>query len=339
VSLAEVHEATGILWPQLEGLEAGNLSPFADKGAALAAVQRYAELVNLDAKHCAAVVEQHWGSSLAGFGGDLSGDGAGNGHGATGEAAAGVGHLSRFPGDATHLRAFTQTAQVPGVRRVEPSQVTAVHGAFTETGSFPAVGTTDPGPRRPPWILRAALWVTAFLLVVGSAGLAVHHYRPQWLRTIHLEHASHLALPPGSTGATGSTGNTASGSTGGATSSSGKGGASNKGAALVSTTQSGPGSATVSVRAGSYSVVVLAWARCWVQVETPQSFTPVFNSVLNAGQVHTFAASEGQLTLNLGASLVTVQVKVGGKAAPGWVFKPTNAPFVVNFASTTGPSN
>jgi hypothetical protein len=220
--------------------------------------------------------------------------------------------------------------------------VTAVHGAFDATGSFPAVGTIDPGPRRAPWILRAAVWVTAFLLVVGGAGLAVHHYRPQWLRAIHLEHASRLAPPPGSTGSTGNTGANgagSSGNTGGSPTGSAGGGSSASKNALVSTTQSGAGSATVSVRASSYSVVILAWARCWVQVETPQSFTPVFNSVLNAGQVQTFASSEGQLTLNLGASPVTVQVKVGGKTAPGWVFKPSNAPFVVNFASTTGPSN
>jgi Helix-turn-helix domain len=341
VSLAEVHECTGILWPQLEGLEAGDLSRFADKRAAVVAVRRYADLVNLDARHCAAVVEQHWGSSLAGFGGELSGNGTGSGHGATVEQAGTGGHLSRFPGDATHLRAFTQTAQVPGVRRVGPSQVTAVHGAFETTGNFPAVGTVDRGPRRPPWILRAAVWLAASLLVVAGAGLAVHHWRPQWLRTIHLEHASHLAPAPGSPAATGSTGNTGSASTGSAgnTGTSAAGGSSSNKNALVSTTQSGPGSAAVSVQAGTFSVVVLAWARCWIQVETPQSFTPVFNSVLNAGQVQTFTSAEGQLTLNLGASLVTVQVKVGGKTAPGWTFKPTNAPFVVNFTSTTGTSD
>ena len=61
----------------------------------------------------------------------------------------------------------------------------------------------------------------------------------------------------------------------------------------------------------------------------------MFNQVLNAGQVQTFPSSDGQLTLSLGASLVTVQVRVGGRAVPGWVFKPDTAPYVLNFASTS----
>ena len=35
----------------------------------------------------------------------------------TGAVSTGAGHLSRYPGDTAHLRAFTQTAQVPQVAR------------------------------------------------------------------------------------------------------------------------------------------------------------------------------------------------------------------------------
>ena len=335
LTLGEVHDRTGILWPQLEGLEAGDLSRFADRQAALVAVRRYADLVGVDAGRCAAVVEQHWGSALAGFA-DRGSNGAGNGHVQAHQPPGAVGHLSRFPGDATHLRAFTQTAQVPGVRRLDPS-VTATHGVIAATGTLPAYVDTGAtrGPRRAPWILRATVWLTAFLLVVAGAGLAVHHWRPQWLKAIHLEKTT-SGLPPapssGSSDTGASTPSSGTGDTGGEKGSSARGNN-----AVVTTTQSGPTSANVSVRASSYSVVVLAWARCWVSVTTPQSFTPQYNNVLNAGQVQTFASSEGQMTLNLGASLVTVQVKVGNKTEP-WLFRPTSAPFVVNFASASSSS-
>jgi hypothetical protein len=214
------------------------------------------------------------------------------------------------------------------VRRSAPPASPGAARAFDATGAFPVVSNAPPGPRRPPLLLRGAIWVALVLLVVAGTGLGVHHWRPQWLKAIHLEH-DHDNLPPaGSTGATGSTGT--AGSTGGAPA-----GASKRKTSAVTLSDSGPGSATVSVRAGSYSVVVLAWARCWTRVDTPQSFSPVFNAVLGAGQVKTFPSSDGQLTLSLGASLVTVQVRLGGRAVPGWVFKPDTAPFVLNFASNS----
>ena len=340
LTLGEVHDRTGILWPQLEGLEAGDLSRFADRQAALVAVRRYADLVGVDAGRCAGVVAQYWGSALAGFSDDRGGsNGAGNGHAPVHHPPGTVGHLSRFPGDATHLRAFTQTAQVPGVRRLDPS-VTATHGVIAATGTFPAFVETGASrePRRAPWILRATVWLTAFLLVVAGAGLAVHHWRPQWLKAIHLEKTT-SGLPPAPSSGSSNTGASTPSSAIGTTGNTGgaKGGSARANNAVVTTTQSGPTSANVVVRAGSYSVVVLAWARCWVSVTTPQSFTPVYNNVLNAGQVQTFSSSEGQLTLNLGASLVTVQVKVGNKTEP-WLFRPASAPFVLNLASASSSS-
>ena len=153
----EVHDRTGILWPQLEGLEAGDLSRFADKKAAVTAVRRYADRVHLDAEHSADVVEQHWGGSQAGF----AGRGRRRQRRRTGRRSPGVvGHLSRFPGDSTHLRAFTQTAQVPGVRPPRRPWRSTGAGSFDATGSFPAVGGAPPmAPRRPPLLLRGAIWV------------------------------------------------------------------------------------------------------------------------------------------------------------------------------------
>jgi hypothetical protein len=318
VTLADVHDRTGILWPQLEGLEAGDFSRFPDKGAAVTAIRRYADLVRLDGEHCARVVEQYWGSASAGFGNRSS---APNGAGAPGpeHGTAAAGHLSRFPGDATHLRAFTQTAQVPGVRR-NPAAAANGHdqsGDLDATGTFPAVVGWAPEPRA-PWLLRATVWLTAFLLVVAGAGLAVHHWRPQWLKDIHLVR-NHPMVAPGSPSVTLAPTTTAP---------------ARPTATPVTVTETGAASATASVRAATYSVVVGAWAPCWVDVTTPQSFAPVFSDELQAGQIKTFAAVDGQLTVDVGASLVTIQVRIGGKTVPGFVFKPSTAPFTLNFASS-----
>jgi hypothetical protein len=322
VTLAEVHDRTGILWPQLEGLEAGDFSRFADKGAAVTAIRRYADLVRLDGDHCARVVEQYWGSAPAGFGSRSNAtDGTGSDAPGGGQEATVTGHLRRFAGDDTHLRAFTQTAQVPGVRR-NPAAAANGHersAGLDATGTFPAVVGWAPEPRA-PWLLRAAVWLSAFLLVVAGAGLAVHHWRPQWLKDIHLVR-HHPMVAPGSPSVT-----LAPVATRPARPSTTR--------TLVTVSDTGAASATASVRAASYNVVVAAWAPCWVSVTTPGSFAPVFRNTMPAGQVKTFASVDGQLTVNVGASLVTMQVQIGGKTVSGWLFKPANAPFTVDFASS-----
>ena len=70
-------------------------------------------------------------------------------------------------------------------------------------------------------------------------------------------------------------------------------------------------------------------------MHTPQSFSPVFGATLQAGEVKVFNPANGQLTLNMGASLVTVQVRINGKTVPKWLFKPASSPFTLNFNSTT----
>jgi hypothetical protein len=103
---------------------------------------------------------------------------------------------------------------------------------------------------------------------------------------------------------------------------------------VVSLTNTGVASSTVSVRASNYTVVVAAWAPCWTVVHTPQTFSPIFAATLQTGQVKDFTPSNGQLSLSMSASLVTVQVKIGGKTVPKWLFKPTTVPYTLNFNST-----
>ncbi len=74
-------------------------------------------------------------------------------------------------------------------------------------------------------------------------------------------------------------------------------------------TATGTASATVSVQASNYSVVVAAWAPCWTVVHSPQSFSPIFAATLQGGQVKVFDPTDGQLSVSMSASLVTVQVR------------------------------
>jgi hypothetical protein len=270
------------------------------------------------------VVEKHWGTPLAGFDGGGSGNGSTNGNHTQSvyvTPSVSAGHLSRYPGDGTHLRAFTQTDEVPGIRRSDLPAGNGHNGigTFTVTSSFPAVPVRYAPVRTVPVILRGAIWLTTALLVVALVGLAVQHYDPQLLADIHLvRHHTPTPTNPGSGPAANATTPTGPAHAG-----------------VVSLTDTGSGSATVSVRASNYSVVVAAWAPCWTEVHTPQSFSPVFAATLQGGEVKVFDPANGQLTLSMSASLVTVQVRVNGKTVPKWLFKPSSVPFTLNFNSAS----
>ncbi|HTZ10211.1 MAG TPA: helix-turn-helix transcriptional regulator [Acidimicrobiales bacterium] len=328
VTLAEVHDRAGVPWQQLEALEGGDLSLFPDQDAAVVAVRRYADLVGLDADQLGAAVTRFWGTAAAGFPELPQGDTGKRRRDrrrtfAEGGPAPTTEHLRRYPGDGTHLRAFTQTDQVPGVRRVD----VAVGGAgdpagqFTSTGVFPTTSGWAPPPRRPlPVVLGVAIWCTLVLLVVGAAGLAVHHWRPQWLVDIRVEHVpSHTPTTVATQGAgTGSSPTTVP-----------------KHSSPVTLTSNGVASASVSVHAATYSVVVAAnGGPVWVRGTVPQAFAPVVNETLPAGQDATIPAGNGQLTLSLGSSYALVAVQIDGKTAPGFLFKPSAAPYVMNFTSS-----
>ena len=67
--LTEIQDRTGVPVAQLEALEDGNLSLFPDLRSAVTAVRRYGDLVQVDLEPFDGVVEEHWGTALAGFDG------------------------------------------------------------------------------------------------------------------------------------------------------------------------------------------------------------------------------------------------------------------------------
>ena len=104
-------------------------------------------------------------------------------------------HMSRYPGDTSHLKAFTQTAQVPQVspRAVHPTLPPGLR--FDSTDSLPVTRRyRDPYP--PPVALQVAVWTTVVLLTLGVVGIAVHHWRPAWLAKIHLVAGPSRPRPP-----------------------------------------------------------------------------------------------------------------------------------------------
>jgi hypothetical protein len=213
---------------------------------------------------------------------------------------------------------FTRTAQVPRVGGSPASYYRPPDPRFVNTGVVPKVGPYAPPRRKAPLGLRILVWLVVLLLVAGIAGLVVHKVHPQWLKS--LEVATGTSAPVGPAASAGS----------------GSHATSHSGSSTVTATGSGLAeNVTVKVGGlGSYAVVVSAQDPCWVQVNTPASFSPQFSQVMQGGQSQTFKPANGQLTLLVGASHVTVTVTVNGKPAK-WSFTPPTAPFTLNFAQSS----
>jgi len=319
LSLESVQDRTGVRRSDIEAIEAGDLTGFADEKAALVAVRRCAEILGLDAATMAQNVGEKWRNvpvapapapvppppaprATTGSTPRIRRDSA--------PVPVVTGHLSRYPGDASHLKAFTQTAQVPMVGQRTVAPPTLPPGLrFDSTDAIPVTWRArEPDPA--PLALRVAVWSTVLLLVLGVAGVAVHHWRPAWLAKIHL-----ISGGPVRTPASGGPSRTKAP------------------AALVTETPTGPQSATLAVRAAVFSVVVTTRAPCWIQVTSPASFAPSFSATVPAGTTKTFTSSGGQLSVELGASGATVTAQIVGKTVPHWSLTPAAAPFVMNFHS------
>ncbi len=304
LGLAEIHDRSGVPWQDLEAIESADLAHFGNLRSALLVLRRYADLVGVDAGPLAKVVEAAWPHPES-----------------TTPADHATGHLSRYPGDRSHLYGFTQTAEVPGVAGISPfapgRQTSATTGPWYSTEGFTALGLPAQQPHQPrsrpvPLGLRLAVWLTALALALAAAGLAVDHWRPQWLVKLHLDRN-----PSQITGAGGSGGSTGSSVT-------------SISARTVSANSTG---ATVAVSTATFSVEVAAFAPCWVQAESPASSSPLFSGTMGSGTSRTFAASSGQLTVQVGASSVLMTVKANGRLVRGWFFRPSIAPYVVSFVS------
>jgi hypothetical protein len=165
----------------------------------------------------------------------------------------------------------------------------------------------------PLWLVTIVVLV-ALLVLVGTAGLVINHYRPQWIRS--------LGINTGSGGGTGTTvpAHTSAGPEAGTR------------AALVTPATSTPTSATFDVHARAFLVGVTAvGGPAWVQATLAHQSTPAFAGVLQPGQSKAFLVGEA-LTLQLGSRAAQVSVAVGPHKVASYV--PSEAPFNLTYQTT-----
>jgi cytoskeletal protein RodZ len=313
IDLAEVHDRTGISWRNLEALESGDLQRFSDPSAASVAMRRYAELVSLDPQPLVRSLAE---APLYAYSA-RAGSGANTGTGpiySNGGTEAGLsGHLRRYVDDHSHLRSFTQTAQVPAVAGggsggIRPGAVVPVHSRSRRR-------------RKAPWALRVLTWLVLLMVLAGAAGIAVDHYKQQWLRDIHVlktapqqSQGSHQGTAPTSTTAP-TTPPTIP-------------------ATNVATKKTGIGTATVTVGASDYTVFIQTFGTVWVRAQTPLNVNPVLNRTLTPGQTASIPVSGGQLSVELGSISAEVKIEVGGQTVQGWSLRPDAVPFFITFKSS-----
>jgi hypothetical protein len=167
-------------------------------------------------------------------------------------------------------------------------------------------------------MLRLLTWFVLLLVAVGGAGLAADHYKPQWLRDIHvLKTKGGHSGPPRSTSRTTLTPPTSAPK-----------------APLVVTAPAGVGTTDVKVGAPSFSIVVSTSSYCWVEAQTPLNANPLIDRTLQPGQTASIPVTGGSVTLELGSLSALIRLQVDGEFVTDWYLKPTAVPYRVNFASS-----
>ena len=358
LDLEEASAACGLPVGQLEDFEAGTVSRLPDRVAVLKGLRRYADSLGLPGERYVLVMVEHWPDDQVVTSSVLT-------MAAQGEAVAiGAGPITMATTavttgpEANSLflvpETLTTTAALP-THPVPTANGAAANGTaawadgnadgdestdqvpivLADTGVTPAVrawrprvGTFD-GDSATVQYLSGFL---AVLLVIGCAWLGVNHWRPQWLRSIHVPYTSQSL--PLATGAPTVTTPTAAG-----------GGSPSATTAPPVTTPRGHGTlgkelritsvagdhATFAVRASKFVVQVhCVGGDAWVQVSgsTPP---PVFAQVVPANGTKNFAG-EGQLTMVIGSSAARLTI-LHGKKVIG-TYTPPSAPFSMTFTST-----
>jgi hypothetical protein len=100
---------------------------------------------------------------------------------------------------------------------------------------------------------------------------------------------------------------------------------------VVLSSTGGQGSAYV-VSAKSFTVAIATSGRCWVQVTSSASSTPLVSGVQTAGKLLTFA-SHGTMTVQVGSSAVLVGITVDKKSV--FLNAPKTVPYTYTFASAS----
>jgi len=319
LDLLSVHDRLGRPITQIEALEHDDHAALPDEALAISTLRRYATLLGLDGDDLA----QQWSAERARADVDLS---------ATRAVPAVTSVVAAVTTGPDHLRAFTETGEVPQVG----GRVTSASGASGNydykvdtgppTGTFPVVPRADLRKSRrsvakarrrmkaPTW-LKVLTWMSAMLVLVVAAGWVLLSVKPAVLASAHILRV----VPPGPT----------PGTAGG--SDPGTGPPSGHQAFPVVPAGTSPSGASYKVASSKFAVVVATSGRCWVQVTSSSSPVPLVSGVQDGGKVLVFPAT-GTMTVQVGSSAVLVGVTIKGKNAFSDI--PTVVPFTYTFTST-----
>lgn len=328
LDLLTVHDRLGRPITQIEALENGDLARLPDQAMALSTLRRYAALLGLDGDAMALQMIDVWSARPASAqpGATRPAAPRSDPGSETGTAAVATGVVTAVTSGPDHLRAFTQTGEVPKVRGGSsgpPSGAGASgYGMSTgpPTGTFPVVPRNDLKHSkravakarrrlRAPTSLKVVTWVVAVLVVVVAAGFVVYQARPQWLVQAHILKVTHPGQPV---------------SGGGTTPAAPAAHPENQ----VVATSSGATAATYTVRTDQFNVGVATSAHCWVEIASSNSSVPLVEGIQPAGKILTFPAN-GTMTVEVGNSAVVVAVSVGKK--PVFLDTPHDAPYTYTF--------
>lgn len=316
LDLLAVHDRLGRPITQFEALESGDMEALPDEALAVSTLRRYAMFLDLDEN---TLTTDFRAERAAGP--------------VTRSTAAVTSVVAAVTSGPDHLRAFTETGEVPQVGgRVTSSAGTSGTYGYSmsvgpPTGTFPVVPRADLRKSRSqvararrrmraPTLLKVVTWIAGALVAVVIAGFILVATQPKVLADAHI-----LRVAPAGSAAAGGPGG---GSTNPTT-------PANHQLFPVQPSGSTLSSAGYTVATTKFTVVVATSGPCWVQVTSSSSPVPLVSGVQPAAKVLSYRAV-GTMTVEVGSSAVLVGVTITGKRA--FTDAPKAAPFTYTFTPT-----
>jgi hypothetical protein len=319
LELLTVHDHLGRPITQLEALEAGDLGALPDQAAALSTLRRYAAFVDLDGDAMALQLMEAWSDAPV------------RPRPPVRETVPVTGVVTAVTAGPDHLRAFTQTGEVPAVGATAAAGGSGAYGYGIATG--PPTGTLSVIPRdeinetkratararrrrRAPTSLKVVTWVVGVLALAAVAGVVIYRQQPQWLVQAHV---LRITQPDGQPLAAPTTTTVPAHQV-----------THKPAAAVVAGPTDHSTQATFYVDAQQFTLGIATSAPCWVQVTSPASITPLLQGTQPAGTVQSFKADK-QISLDVGSTAVVIGIYIDGKNV--FLTKPTQTPFTYTFTS------
>jgi len=320
LDLLAVHDRLGRPITQLEALEADDMAALPDEALAVSALRRYATFLGLDEEQLTDRFRAERAERAD------AADAAPESR----PTAAVTSVVAAVTSGPDHLRAFTETGEVPQVGgRVTSAAGTSGNYDYAlttgpPTGTFPVVPRADLRKSRrqvararhrmhAPRPLKVVTWMVAVLVLAVAAGLVLVATRPKVLADAHI-----LRVVPAGSAAAGGTGGSTSGTTAPVS----------RQTFPVQPAGSTSSSADYTVATSRFTVVVATSGPCWVQVTSSSSPVPLISGVQPAAKVLSYPAV-GSMTVEVGSSAVLVGVTIKGKSA--FTDAPRSAPFTYTF--------